>query len=137
VNCTNPNGGNKIDSGLDTGNGSGGLPDGTLQASEVTATSYVCNGADGADGGTPVLNLTTIANPEVEPETVSVDGFKKASCPANSAAISGGFFVSNNVLVVSSRPFSSTEWRIDYHILDTEDGTVQVYVKCLSGVTPQ
>ncbi len=42
ANC--PNGGTKVEVGVDT-NG-----DGTLDASEVTSTSYVCNGTSGGDG---------------------------------------------------------------------------------------
>lgn len=41
TNC--PTGGKRIDSGIDTNN------DGNLDAGEITATSYVCNGATGRD----------------------------------------------------------------------------------------
>lgn len=44
ANCAT--GGIKIETGLDTDG------DGVLSAAEVTATQYVCNGADGADGAT-------------------------------------------------------------------------------------
>jgi len=43
ANCAN--GGQKVESGLDTSN------DGTLQPGELQATAFVCNGADGATSG--------------------------------------------------------------------------------------
>lgn len=48
ANCAN--GGQKIDSGLDNGDGGGTANDGILQAGEIDATSYICNGAAGANG---------------------------------------------------------------------------------------
>ncbi|MEO7976542.1 MAG: hypothetical protein ABI657_05305, partial [Flavobacterium sp.] len=56
TNCAN--GGTKVESGLDTNS------DGTLQASEVTATNYVCNGTNGTNGsnGTAGSNGTNGTN---------------------------------------------------------------------------
>lgn len=48
VNCAN--GGRKVDSGLDNGDGGGTARDNILQAGEIDATTYVCNGAPGATG---------------------------------------------------------------------------------------
>jgi len=48
ANCAN--GGIKVESGLDNGDGGGTADDGTLQTGEVDATSYVCNGSPGASG---------------------------------------------------------------------------------------
>lgn len=50
-------GGKKIESGLDDGLPSGTARDGVLQAGEVESTSYVCNGAAGANGGGGGLNV--------------------------------------------------------------------------------
>ncbi|MEQ1734024.1 MAG: hypothetical protein ABL940_10140 [Bacteroidia bacterium] len=55
VNC--PNGGKKVESGIDTNNS------GVLDAGEVTATNYVCDGASGALNAWALLgNAGTIAN---------------------------------------------------------------------------
>ena len=48
VNCTN--GGQKVQSGLDDGTPSGTANNGILEAGEVDATAYVCNGATGPAG---------------------------------------------------------------------------------------
>lgn len=48
VNCAE--GGRKITSGLDNGDGGGTPRDDTLQAGEVDSTAYVCDGATGATG---------------------------------------------------------------------------------------
>lgn len=50
ANCAD--GGRKITSGLDNGDGGGVARDGTLQSGEVDSTSYVCNGSTGATGAT-------------------------------------------------------------------------------------
>lgn len=50
ANCAD--GGWKITSGLDNGDGGGVARDDTLQSGEVDSTSYVCNGATGATGAT-------------------------------------------------------------------------------------
>lgn len=48
ANC--PNGGQRLDIGLDNGDNLGTPRDGTLQAGEIDSTAYICNGADGQDG---------------------------------------------------------------------------------------
>ena len=48
MNC--PNGGVRIESGIDNGANGGTANDGILEAGEVTSTSYVCNGAVGPSG---------------------------------------------------------------------------------------
>lgn|GEM_PF-886775 len=45
-----PNGGQRIDVGLDNGDGNGTARDGVLSSGEVDTTRNVCNGANGADG---------------------------------------------------------------------------------------
>ncbi len=44
------NGGQRIQHGIDDGDGAGTADDGSLHADEVDGTAYVCNGADGAAG---------------------------------------------------------------------------------------
>lgn len=48
ANC--PDGGQKILTGLDDGSGGGNADDGVLQAGEVKATAYICNGPSGTSG---------------------------------------------------------------------------------------
>ncbi len=48
ANC--PNGGQRLDIGLDNGDNLGIPRDGTLQTGEIDSTAYLCNGADGQDG---------------------------------------------------------------------------------------
>lgn len=48
ANCAN--GGMKVDSGLDNGDGGGTANNEVLESGEIDATAYVCNGADGATG---------------------------------------------------------------------------------------
>jgi hypothetical protein len=57
ANCAS--GGARVDSGLDDGTGGGVAADGTLQAGEVRATSYVCNGAAGHAALVKITVLTT------------------------------------------------------------------------------
>lgn len=45
-------GGYKVESGMDAD------ADGVLDASEVSSTSYICNGTDGADGASALVNVT-------------------------------------------------------------------------------
>lgn len=47
-NC--PNGGQRLDIGLDNGDNLGTPRDGNLQTGEIDSTGYICNGADGQDG---------------------------------------------------------------------------------------
>jgi hypothetical protein len=47
-NCTN--GGIRVETGYDNGAGNGTAGNGQLEPGEVTATSYICNGANGLDG---------------------------------------------------------------------------------------
>ncbi|MEQ9309753.1 MAG: hypothetical protein RLN90_09885 [Balneolaceae bacterium] len=56
VNCTN--GGLRIDSGLDTNS------NGSLEASEITATAYVCNGIDGNNSLTKITSEASGTNCE-------------------------------------------------------------------------
>lgn len=44
------NGGQRIDSGVDNGDGAGIGANGTLEEDEIDKTSYVCNGTNGTDG---------------------------------------------------------------------------------------
>ena len=48
ANCAN--GGTKVESGLDNGDGGGTANNGVLESGEVDSTSYVCNGATGETG---------------------------------------------------------------------------------------
>lgn len=63
VNCAA--GGKKIESGLDNGDGGGVSRNGVLEAGEVDATTYVCNGAAGSNGadGYNSLVKTTAESP--------------------------------------------------------------------------
>ncbi|MFL6604974.1 MAG: WD40/YVTN/BNR-like repeat-containing protein [Steroidobacteraceae bacterium] len=71
-NCSG--GGEKVSSGLDT-NG-----DGVLEASEVTATSYVCNGANGTNGTSGSNGLNSLANIVSEPAgTTCTNGGEKVT----------------------------------------------------------
>jgi len=54
ANCANA--GIKVTSGLDNGDGGGTANDGILQAGEVDATAYVCNGLDGLNA---LVNMTS------------------------------------------------------------------------------
>ncbi len=56
ANC--PSGGQRIDVGLDNGDGSGIANNGTLEAGEVDSTFFLCDGADGTDGFTSLLTST-------------------------------------------------------------------------------
>ncbi len=57
-NC--PNGGQKIEAGLDNGDGGGIASNGILESGEVDSTSFVCNGANGSDG----INSLVAVKPE-------------------------------------------------------------------------
>ncbi|WP_348679623.1 DUF7151 family protein [Alcanivorax profundi] len=50
VSASCPNGGQRLDIGLDNGDSLGTPHDGTLQSGEIDSTGYICNGSDGADG---------------------------------------------------------------------------------------
>jgi photosystem II stability/assembly factor-like uncharacterized protein len=72
ANCTG--GGEKVSSGLDT-NG-----DGVLEASEVTSTGYVCNGANSTNGTTPRNGLNSLVNIVSEPVgTTCTNGGEKVT----------------------------------------------------------
>lgn len=64
-NCTR--GGQKFQTGLDNGDGGGTANDGTLQAGEVDATAYVCNGLDGSDGTNGTDGYSTLFTVTNEP----------------------------------------------------------------------
>ncbi len=82
ANCS-INGGHKIEVGLDdNGNGS-------LEASEVDQTQYVCNGADGQDGLEGGLNGTNGTNGSVTPDTM----LTSISTPTLQKCSSGGHIV--------------------------------------------
>ncbi|MEM6925495.1 MAG: right-handed parallel beta-helix repeat-containing protein, partial [Myxococcota bacterium] len=51
------NGGLRIDVGTDDGSGNGVARNGTLEPGEITATAYVCDGATGADGASPLVQV--------------------------------------------------------------------------------
>ncbi|MGK5093456.1 Ig-like domain-containing protein [Deltaproteobacteria bacterium TL4] len=55
-----PNGGLKVDSGLDNGDGGGTANNGILEEVEVDATSYVCNGATGDKGAPSTSGYNTL-----------------------------------------------------------------------------
>ena len=57
ANC--PNGGTQIDTGIDNGAGGGIANDGVLEAGEISATQYVCNGTNGAGATSNSLIATT------------------------------------------------------------------------------
>lgn len=61
ANCAT--GGQRIDVGLDNGDGGGTADNGTLEEGEIDATSYVCNGDDGAAGADGAATLVA-ANDE-------------------------------------------------------------------------
>lgn len=65
ANCAN--GGRKVESGIDNGDGGGTPGNSILEAGEVDATTYVCNGAPGATGaqGYAALVKTTAESPGV------------------------------------------------------------------------
>ncbi|MEO0602545.1 MAG: right-handed parallel beta-helix repeat-containing protein [Myxococcota bacterium] len=65
-NCAS--GGLRVDVGIDDGSGNGVARNGTLEPGEITATEYVCNGADGtngvdgadgSDGASPIVQVET------------------------------------------------------------------------------
>jgi hypothetical protein len=78
ANCAD--GGQKVETGLDNGDGGGTANDGILQAGEVDATSYVCNGAKG-DTGDPGPNSPSVAlqqigaTPAGFASTTTIDGY--------------------------------------------------------------
>jgi hypothetical protein len=51
-------GGQRLDSGLDNGDGGETARDGVLGAGEIDVTQYVCDGADGQDADQPLVEVT-------------------------------------------------------------------------------
>ena len=97
ANCAN--GGDKVDAGLDT-DGSG-----VLDITEVTTTSYICNGADGSNG-TNGLNSLVAAVPE----------------PAGTFCTYGGNKVSNGLDSNANDILDSSEISASYYVCDGAPG---------------
>ncbi len=72
-------GGQRIDSGLDSN------ADGVLDSGEITATSYICNGAAGADGSDGLNTLLTMS-----------DVAAGANCPYGGIRLDSGLDVNSN-----------------------------------------
>lgn len=62
ANC--PEGGTRVDTGLDDGEGTATAGDGVLGDDEIDATAYVCNGADGARGPAGADGMDGARGPE-------------------------------------------------------------------------
>ncbi|MGI0149829.1 MAG: DUF7151 family protein [Thermoplasmata archaeon] len=86
VNCADA--GLKVTSGLDNGDGGGIARDGTLQAGEVDATAYVCNGAPGAQGAAGHAALVSTA---IEPPG--------ANCAAGGVKINSGTDLNDDTIL--------------------------------------
>ena len=80
ANC--PNGGVRVESGLDT-NGNG-----MLEASEVTQTSYTCNGQSGQNGSNGQNGLSTLMATATEPPD--------ANCANGGVAVTSGLDLNGN-----------------------------------------
>lgn len=70
ANCAE--GGRKVESGLDNGDGGGTARDGTLQAGEIDHTAYVCHGATGATGATGPQGPTGPDGPQGDPGPIGI-----------------------------------------------------------------
>ena len=92
ANCTY--GGNKISSGLDT-NG-----DGILQASEVTATSYICNGLNGTNGTNGTNGYNTLMATTAEPAG--------ANCTYGGLKVTSGLDTDNDGVLQASEVTSTS-----------------------------
>lgn len=94
-NCAN--GGIKVESGLDNGDGGGTANDGILQNGEVDSTSYVCNGAPGTNGSNGQDGFNALVNTTLEGAGVNcvAGGFKVDSGLDNG---DGGGTARNNFL---------------------------------------
>jgi hypothetical protein len=79
ANCAN--GGQKIETGLDDGDGGGTANDGILQSGEVDSTSYVCNGANGTNG---TIAAQSCGDPGSSVTGIDGSGKLICSCPTNS-----------------------------------------------------
>jgi len=88
-NCAD--GGKKVDSGLDNGDGGGTANNGILEAGEVDVTTYVCDGADGTNG----YNALVTSSAE-SPGANCVDGGRKIQAGADNG--DGGGTAGNNIL---------------------------------------
>lgn len=107
ANCAN--GGQKILSGLDT-NG-----DGTLAATEVTATKYLCNGASGANG-TNGVNGTNGKDGLQGPK--GLDG-----APAGTVAAFAGPVVPDGWLLCDGKPVNRTAYSALFSAIGTAHGS--------------
>ena len=93
VNC--PNGGQKIESGIDTNN------DAVLQAGEVTNTAYTCNGSIGSNGTNGTNGLKSLVSTTTEPAGVN--------CPNGGQKIESGTDT-NNDAVLQTGEVSNTSY---------------------------
>jgi hypothetical protein len=59
-------GGKKVDSGLDNGDGGGTARNGILETGEIDATTYVCNGLDGAAGAAGTNGFSSLIKTTAE-----------------------------------------------------------------------
>ncbi|MGK5091012.1 DUF1566 domain-containing protein [Deltaproteobacteria bacterium TL4] len=92
-----PNGGLKVDSGLDNGDGGGTANNGILEEVEVDATSYVCNGATGDKGDPSTSGYNTLITITTEiPGNNCTSGGKKIESGLDNG--DGGGTASNGTL---------------------------------------
>ena len=69
-----PAGGQKVEIGLDNGDGGGTASDGELQSGEVDSTTYVCNGAPGSKGADGANGIDGVNGADGKDGANGVDG---------------------------------------------------------------
>lgn len=105
ANC--PDGGQRLDIGLDNGDNSGVARDGTLQTGEIDSTGYICNGADGTEG------QTTLVRQDTAPA---------ASCPYGGVTITSGLDNGDSGGTANNAVLESGEVDYTQHLCNGETG---------------
>ncbi|SFM70850.1 DUF7151 family protein [Marinobacter zhejiangensis] len=126
ANC--PDGGQRLDIGLDNGDNSGISRDGTLQSGEIDSTGYVCNGANGQDGtdgadgsdgtdGTDGTNGSDGQTTLVKQDTPSI-----TDCPYGGVTITSGLDNGDGGGTANNAALESGEVDYTHHVCNGDQG---------------
>ncbi|SFM70828.1 DUF7151 family protein [Marinobacter zhejiangensis] len=114
ANC--PDGGQRLDIGLDNGDNSGISRDGTLQAGEIDSTGYICNGANGQDG-TDGTNGSDGQTTLVKQDTPSI-----TDCPYGGVTVTSGLDNGDGGGTANNAVLESGEVDYTHHVCNGDQG---------------
>lgn len=105
-----PDGGQRLDIGLDNGDNSGTARDGTLQTGEIDSTGYICSGTDGASGSDGQTTL-------VKQDTPSI-----TDCPYGGVTVTSGLDNGDGGGTASNAVLESGEVDYTHHVCNGDQG---------------